>query len=201
MNYARAYCSHSLRVFVCFFPGEHSAGNMGLPPQRLGRSRSELPRVYPWYKESTFTEPWESRSLTCLFVILWPDQQRRKLLCVLGLCGLRWQPNIWAYTAGQYDFYNIVFFPFSLRQVPIPDKDTTYWCQMFKIPVQHEKHHVTKVRDSDCVNPGYIFMLLCLEEFGWEWWLFRFSNWLDFENLFHHSLNKTWSCFLVFFTK
>lgn len=29
--------------------------------------------------------------------------------------------------------------------MPIPDKDTTYWCQMFKIPVLHEKHHVIKV--------------------------------------------------------
>lgn len=41
-----------------------------------------------------------------------------------------------------------VFLPFLLRQVPIPNKDTTYWCQMFKIPVFQEKHHVIKVRDS-----------------------------------------------------
>lgn len=36
----------------------------------------------------------------------------------------------------------------------MPDKDTTYWCQMFKIPVQHEKHHVTKVSDPDWANRG-----------------------------------------------
>jgi hypothetical protein len=38
--------------------------------------------------------------------------------------------------------------PFLLRQVPIPNKGTTYWCQMFKIPVFQEKHHVIKVCDS-----------------------------------------------------
>ncbi|GAB1294986.1 DBH-like monooxygenase protein 2 [Apodemus speciosus] len=29
--------------------------------------------------------------------------------------------------------------------VPIPNKGTTYWCQMFKIPTFQEKHHVIKV--------------------------------------------------------
>lgn len=40
-----------------------------------------------------------------------------------------------------------IFFSFFLRQVPIPNKGTTYWCQMFKIPAFQEKHHVIKVCD------------------------------------------------------
>ncbi|XP_047931727.1 DBH-like monooxygenase protein 1 isoform X1 [Anser cygnoides] len=40
---------------------------------------------------------------------------------------------------------SLPYFDLTNKDVPIPDKDTTYWCQMFKIPVQHEKHHVTKV--------------------------------------------------------
>ncbi|KAM4865747.1 DBH-like monooxygenase protein 1 [Thomomys bottae] len=31
------------------------------------------------------------------------------------------------------------------QDVPIPNKGTTYWCQMFKIPPFQEKHHVIKV--------------------------------------------------------
>uniref|UniRef100_A0A8C5W798 Monooxygenase DBH like 1 n=1 Tax=Leptobrachium leishanense TaxID=445787 RepID=A0A8C5W798_9ANUR len=36
---------------------------------------------------------------------------------------------------------------FNLRNVdvPIPDKDTTYWCQMFKMPTLNKKHHIIKV--------------------------------------------------------
>ncbi|XP_010573340.1 PREDICTED: DBH-like monooxygenase protein 1 [Haliaeetus leucocephalus] len=40
---------------------------------------------------------------------------------------------------------SLPYFDLTNKDVPVPDKDTTYWCQMFKIPVQHEKHHVTKV--------------------------------------------------------
>ncbi|XP_075604224.1 DBH-like monooxygenase protein 1 isoform X2 [Balearica regulorum gibbericeps] len=39
---------------------------------------------------------------------------------------------------------SLPYFDLTNKDVPVPDKDTTYWCQMFKIPVQHEKHHVTK---------------------------------------------------------
>ncbi|XP_064505528.1 DBH-like monooxygenase protein 1 [Pseudopipra pipra] len=40
---------------------------------------------------------------------------------------------------------SLPYFDLTNKDVPVPDKDTTYWCQMFKIPIQHEKHHVTKV--------------------------------------------------------
>ncbi|XP_001506243.3 DBH-like monooxygenase protein 1 [Ornithorhynchus anatinus] len=36
-------------------------------------------------------------------------------------------------------------FDLTNQNVPIPNKGTTYWCQMFKIPVFQEKHHVIKV--------------------------------------------------------
>ncbi|XP_068135585.1 DBH-like monooxygenase protein 1 [Hyperolius riggenbachi] len=36
-------------------------------------------------------------------------------------------------------------FNFTHQNVPIPDKDTTYWCQMFKMPVLDKKHHIIKV--------------------------------------------------------
>ncbi|XP_073529316.1 DBH-like monooxygenase protein 1 isoform X1 [Phyllobates terribilis] len=36
-------------------------------------------------------------------------------------------------------------FNFTNQQVPIPDKDTTYWCQMFRMPVLDKKHHIIKV--------------------------------------------------------
>ncbi|XP_045400335.1 DBH-like monooxygenase protein 1 isoform X2 [Lemur catta] len=36
------------------------------------------------------------------------------------------------------------YFDLVNQDVPIPNKDTTYWCQMFKIPVFQEKHHVIK---------------------------------------------------------
>ncbi|CAM2111756.1 DBH-like monooxygenase protein 1 isoform X1 [Caretta caretta] len=40
---------------------------------------------------------------------------------------------------------SLPYFDLTNQDVPIPDKDTTYWCQMFKIPIHHEKHHVIKV--------------------------------------------------------
>ncbi|XP_060609364.2 DBH-like monooxygenase protein 1 isoform X1 [Anolis sagrei] len=40
---------------------------------------------------------------------------------------------------------SLPYFDLTNQGVPIPDKDTTYWCQMFKIPSLHEKHHVIKV--------------------------------------------------------
>nr|XP_020635575.1 DBH-like monooxygenase protein 1 isoform X1 [Pogona vitticeps] len=40
---------------------------------------------------------------------------------------------------------SLPYFDLTNQNVPIPDKDTTYWCQMFKVPVLHEKHHVIKV--------------------------------------------------------
>ncbi|XP_044304965.1 DBH-like monooxygenase protein 1 [Varanus komodoensis] len=40
---------------------------------------------------------------------------------------------------------SLSYFDLANQDVPIPDKDTTYWCQMFKIPPLHEKHHVIKV--------------------------------------------------------
>ncbi|XP_075059190.1 DBH-like monooxygenase protein 1 [Mixophyes fleayi] len=36
-------------------------------------------------------------------------------------------------------------FNFTNLDVPIPNKDTTYWCQMFKMPVVDKKHHIIKV--------------------------------------------------------
>ncbi|XP_004401254.1 PREDICTED: DBH-like monooxygenase protein 1 [Odobenus rosmarus divergens] len=39
----------------------------------------------------------------------------------------------------------IPYFDLVNQDVPIPNKGTTYWCQMFKIPVFQEKHHVIKV--------------------------------------------------------
>ncbi|XP_036418630.1 LOW QUALITY PROTEIN: DBH-like monooxygenase protein 1 homolog [Colossoma macropomum] len=29
--------------------------------------------------------------------------------------------------------------------VPVPDKDTTYWCQMFKMPEVQKKHHIIRI--------------------------------------------------------
>nr|XP_028579274.1 DBH-like monooxygenase protein 1 [Podarcis muralis] len=40
---------------------------------------------------------------------------------------------------------SLPYFDLTNQGVPIPDKDTTYWCQMFKIPTLHEKHHVIQV--------------------------------------------------------
>ncbi|EGW08847.1 DBH-like monooxygenase protein 1 [Cricetulus griseus] len=37
------------------------------------------------------------------------------------------------------------YFDLVNQDVPIPNKGTTYWCQMFKIPAFQEKHHVIKV--------------------------------------------------------
>lgn len=42
-----------------------------------------------------------------------------------------------------------------LRQVAVPQKDTTYWCKMYKMPDMKKKHHVIKV--SMLVN---IFMFI-----------------------------------------
>ncbi|XP_049510342.1 DBH-like monooxygenase protein 1 [Panthera uncia] len=39
----------------------------------------------------------------------------------------------------------IPYFDLVNQDVPIPNKGTTYWCQMFKIPVFQEKHHAIKV--------------------------------------------------------
>uniref|UniRef100_G1SV85 Monooxygenase DBH like 1 n=1 Tax=Oryctolagus cuniculus TaxID=9986 RepID=G1SV85_RABIT len=36
------------------------------------------------------------------------------------------------------------YFDLVNQDVPIPNKGTTYWCQMFKIPVFQEKHHIIK---------------------------------------------------------
>lgn len=49
------------------------------------------------------------------------------------------------------------FLSILLKQVVIPEQDTTYWCQMFKIPILHEKHHVIKVCDlaSDAYRTFY----------------------------------------------
>ncbi|XP_053316119.1 DBH-like monooxygenase protein 1 [Spea bombifrons] len=37
------------------------------------------------------------------------------------------------------------FFNFTNADVPVPHKDTTYWCQMFKMPPMNKKHHIIKV--------------------------------------------------------
>ncbi|XP_069462783.1 DBH-like monooxygenase protein 1 [Ambystoma mexicanum] len=37
------------------------------------------------------------------------------------------------------------YFNFTNNDVPVPYKDTTYWCQMFKMPMLHKKHHIIKV--------------------------------------------------------
>uniref|UniRef100_A0A8C6FRB4 DBH-like monooxygenase protein 1 n=1 Tax=Moschus moschiferus TaxID=68415 RepID=A0A8C6FRB4_MOSMO len=39
----------------------------------------------------------------------------------------------------------VPYFDLVNQDVPIPNKGTTYWCQMFKIPMLQEKHHVIKV--------------------------------------------------------
>ncbi|XP_072265021.1 DBH-like monooxygenase protein 1 [Pyxicephalus adspersus] len=36
-------------------------------------------------------------------------------------------------------------FSFTHQNVPIPYKDTTYWCQMFRMPTLDKKHHIIKV--------------------------------------------------------
>ncbi|XP_059971047.1 DBH-like monooxygenase protein 1 isoform X2 [Mesoplodon densirostris] len=40
----------------------------------------------------------------------------------------------------------VPYFDLVNQDVPIPNKGTTYWCQMFKIPMLQEKHHVVKVK-------------------------------------------------------
>uniref|UniRef100_A0A8C6V7K9 Monooxygenase DBH like 1 n=1 Tax=Naja naja TaxID=35670 RepID=A0A8C6V7K9_NAJNA len=40
---------------------------------------------------------------------------------------------------------SLPYFDLANQNVAIPEQDTTYWCQMFKIPILHEKHHVIKV--------------------------------------------------------
>ncbi|XP_057383995.1 DBH-like monooxygenase protein 1 isoform X3 [Balaenoptera acutorostrata] len=40
----------------------------------------------------------------------------------------------------------VPYFDLVNQNVPIPNKGTTYWCQMFKIPMLQEKHHVVKVK-------------------------------------------------------
>ncbi|XP_058422241.1 DBH-like monooxygenase protein 1 isoform X2 [Diceros bicornis minor] len=47
------------------------------------------------------------------------------------------KPDVLSATTPYFDLVN--------QDVPIPNKGTTYWCQMFKIPVFQEKHHVVKV--------------------------------------------------------
>uniref|UniRef100_A0AC11D9Y7 Monooxygenase DBH like 1 n=1 Tax=Ovis aries TaxID=9940 RepID=A0AC11D9Y7_SHEEP len=38
----------------------------------------------------------------------------------------------------------VPYFDLVNQDIPIPNKGTTYWCQMFKIPMLQEKHHVIK---------------------------------------------------------
>ncbi|KAL6039096.1 hypothetical protein STEG23_023360, partial [Scotinomys teguina] len=45
--------------------------------------------------------------------------------------------NVLSTTSPYFDLVN--------QDVPIPNKGTTYWCQMFKIPSFQEKHHIIKV--------------------------------------------------------
>ncbi|KAM6465739.1 DBH-like monooxygenase protein 1 isoform 2-T2 [Liasis olivaceus] len=40
---------------------------------------------------------------------------------------------------------SLPYFDLANQNVAIPEQDTTYWCQMFKIPALSEKHHVIKV--------------------------------------------------------
>lgn len=42
---------------------------------------------------------------------------------------------------------------FCLRQVLIPEKGTTYWCQIFKLPTLTKKHHVIKVSNAPSLFP------------------------------------------------
>ncbi|XP_030638796.1 DBH-like monooxygenase protein 1 homolog [Chanos chanos] len=37
------------------------------------------------------------------------------------------------------------YFDLQNRNVPVPQKDTTYWCQLFKIPQVRKKHHVIRI--------------------------------------------------------
>ncbi|XP_036406018.1 DBH-like monooxygenase protein 1 homolog [Megalops cyprinoides] len=37
------------------------------------------------------------------------------------------------------------FFTLQNLNVPVPSKDTTYWCQLFKIPQVPKKHHITRI--------------------------------------------------------
>ncbi|KAM4771852.1 DBH-like monooxygenase protein 1 isoform 2-T2 [Rhinophrynus dorsalis] len=38
-----------------------------------------------------------------------------------------------------------LYFNFTNLDVPVPSKDTTYWCQMFKMPTLEKKHHIIKI--------------------------------------------------------
>ncbi|XP_059354741.1 DBH-like monooxygenase protein 1 homolog [Carassius carassius] len=37
------------------------------------------------------------------------------------------------------------FFDLLNEEVPVPDKDTTYWCQIFKFPELKKKHHIIRI--------------------------------------------------------
>ncbi|KAM8945538.1 DBH-like monooxygenase protein 1 [Pelodytes ibericus] len=45
--------------------------------------------------------------------------------------------NVMSMETSYFDFTNV--------DVPIPYKDTTYWCQMFKMPTLDKKHHIIKI--------------------------------------------------------
>ncbi|XP_062324362.1 DBH-like monooxygenase protein 1 homolog [Osmerus eperlanus] len=45
------------------------------------------------------------------------------------------------------------FFDLKNRQVAVPSRDTTYWCQMFRIPETPSKHHITQVQPM--IQPGH----------------------------------------------
>uniref|UniRef100_A0A8C8SW32 Monooxygenase DBH like 1 n=1 Tax=Pelusios castaneus TaxID=367368 RepID=A0A8C8SW32_9SAUR len=40
---------------------------------------------------------------------------------------------------------SLSYFNFTNQDMLIPDKDTTYWCQIFKMPILDGKHHVIKI--------------------------------------------------------
>ncbi|XP_076872509.1 DBH-like monooxygenase protein 1 homolog [Brachyhypopomus gauderio] len=51
---------------------------------------------------------------------------------------------------------------FDLRNVnvPVPHKDTTYWCRMFKMPEVHTKHHIIRIEPLLQGQPGVVHHML-----------------------------------------
>ncbi|XP_043920219.1 DBH-like monooxygenase protein 1 [Protopterus annectens] len=48
---------------------------------------------------------------------------------------------------------NTLYFDIRNRNVSVPEKDTTYWCEMFKFPVLDAKHHIIKF--EPVIQPGH----------------------------------------------
>lgn len=83
-----------------------------------------------------------------------------------------------------------LFLSLLLRQVPIPEKDTTYWCQMFKIPIHHEKHHVIKVSDPFSSEEFSLYVYVELST-GWQFWALEITFYYILEQTPPNAFTKT----------